>query len=117
MTIAPRSLPPPMRTAILLVLPLLAAAYGKDRYVGLTPRGARIEASVIAGVSPASPTVLLIGGLQGADESSKIVSEETRQFAAAKSSRRRFRLLTISLANPDGHRLMFPPAGIAYRDN
>ena len=107
----------PIRAAVVLVLLLFAPAYGESRYVGLTPRGARIEAGVIAGGSPASPTVLLIGGLHGTDESSKIVSEETRQFAATKSDRRRFRLLTISVANPDGNRLVFPPAGVAYRDN
>jgi len=99
------------------VLFLLAPARGENRYVGLTPRGARIEASVIAGASPASPTVLLISGLQGVDESVKIVSEEAHKFAITKSSRRRFRLLSISLANPEANRLMFPPGGVAYRDN
>jgi rhamnogalacturonyl hydrolase YesR len=106
-----------MRTAVFLVLLLLTRAYGENRYVGLTPRGTRIEATVVAGASPASPTVLLIGGLRGVDESSKAVSEETREFGAAQSRTRRFRLLSISLANPDGNKLMFPPAGVAYRDN
>lgn len=106
-----------MRTAVFLVLLLLTRAYGENRYVGLTPRGTRIEATVVAGASPASPTVLLIGGLHGVDESSKAVSEETREFGAAQSRTRRFRLLSISLANPDGNKLMFPPAGVAYRDN
>src|SRR5215472_3618181 len=107
----------PNRIAAALVLFLLAPARGENRYVGLTPRGARIEASVIAGASPASPTVLLISGLQGVDESVKIVSEEAHKFAITKSSRRRFRLLSISLANPEANRLMFPPGGVAYRDN
>jgi rhamnogalacturonyl hydrolase YesR len=61
--------------------------------------------------------VLLVGGLSGEDESEKIVSEETRKYARIKSSGRRFRLLAISLANPDGNKLLFPPAGVAYRDN
>jgi unsaturated rhamnogalacturonyl hydrolase len=117
MTNARRGLLSPMKAVVLLVPALLAPASGESRYVGLTPRGARIEASVIAGASPASPTVLLLGGLHGADESAKIVSEETRLFAASKSSRRRFRLLSISVANPDANRLVFPPTGIAYRDN
>ncbi|HLK50451.1 MAG TPA: glycoside hydrolase family 88 protein [Bryobacteraceae bacterium] len=106
-----------MRTAVVLALVLLAPAHGEIRYVGLTQRGARIEARVIAGASPASPTVLLMGGFQGADESSRIVSEETRRFEATKLSRRRFRLLSISVANPDANRLVFPPAGVAYREN
>jgi rhamnogalacturonyl hydrolase YesR len=117
MTNARHGLLSPMKAVVLLVPALLAPASGESRYVGLTPRGARIEASVIAGASPASPTVLLLGGLHGADESAKIVSEETRLFAASKSSRRRFRLLSISVANPDANRLVFPPTGIAYRDN
>jgi len=107
-----------VRTALLLaVLFLSRPASGATRYVGLTPSGARIEATVIEGASPASPTVLLVGGLNGKDESVRIVEEETRKFATIQSSRRRFRLLAISVANPDGNKLMFPPAGIAYRDN
>jgi rhamnogalacturonyl hydrolase YesR len=99
------------------MLVLARPADGDDRYVGLTLRGARIKATVIEGASPASPTVLLVGGLNGTDESVKIVSEETRRFASIKTSRRHFRLLAVSLANPDGNKLMFPPAGVAYRDN
>jgi rhamnogalacturonyl hydrolase YesR len=88
-----------------------------DRYVGLTSRGSRIKATVIEGASAASPTVLLLGGLNGPDESAKIVAEETRKFGAIQSSRRRFRVLSIPLANPDGNKLAFPPPGVAYRDN
>lgn len=117
MTIALHRSLPAMRKAVVGLLLLFAPAHGEIRYVGLTPRGTRIEARVIAGASPASPTVLLISGFQGADESSRIVSEEARQFDATKSSRRRFRLLSIPVANPDANTLMFPPAGVAYRDN
>jgi unsaturated rhamnogalacturonyl hydrolase len=89
----------------------------ETQYLGLTARGTRIEAAVIAGGSVAVPTVLLLGGLNGADESSKIVAEEVRRFEMIKPSGRRFRLLAVALANPDGNKLMFPPAGVAYRDN
>ena len=106
-----------MKAVVLLVLPLLAPAYGETRHVGLTARGARIEASIVPGASAASPTVLLMGGLDGGDESVKIVAEETQKFAAIESSRRRFRLLSIPLANPDRNPLLFPPAGVAYRNN
>jgi unsaturated rhamnogalacturonyl hydrolase len=107
-----------MSAAVLLgILCLSWPADGDDRYVGLTPRGARIKAAVVEGASPASPTVVLLGGLDGPDESAKIVAEETRRFATIKSGKRRFRLLAIPLANPDGNKLTFPPAGIAYRDN
>jgi unsaturated rhamnogalacturonyl hydrolase len=108
----------PLRTAVLLATLFLSRAVdGEDRYVGLTPRGDRIKATVVEGASPALPKVVLVGGLRGLDESVTIVSEETRRFEALQSSRRRFRLLAIPLANPDGNKLMFPPAGVAYRDN
>ena len=107
-----------MRTAVLLATLLLSGpANAEDRYVGLTSGGSRIKATVIEGASPRSPTVLLLGGLNGPDESVKIVSEETRRFASIQSSSRGFRLLSIALANPDGTKLVFPPAGVAYRDN
>jgi rhamnogalacturonyl hydrolase YesR len=107
-----------LRAAVLLAILFLSRpADGETRYVGLTPSGARIEATVIEGASPQSPRVLLVGGLNGKDESEKIVSEETRKFASIKPSGRRFRLQAISVANPDRNKLIFPPAGVAYRDN
>jgi len=104
-------------TVLVAILLLSAPADAENRYVGLTSRGARIEASVVEGASPTSPTVLLLGGLSGVDDSVKIVTEETRNFEMTQPGRRRFRLLAVSLANPEGNKLMFPPAGVAYRDN
>lgn len=101
-----------LSAAILLFSP---AADRDPRYVGLAAHGERIEASIVDGNRKDSPTVLLIAGLTGADDSTRIVREETRRFAA--QSKRRFRLISIPLANPDGSKLMFPPAGVAYRDN
>lgn len=96
-----------MRIAILLPLfvGLLSAAE-----VGLTQSGQRIEAKISAGSSASAPTVLLIGGLNGDDESTRIVNQE----AASKHS---FRLVTIPRANPDKSVLQFPPTGVAYRDH
>ena len=85
--------------------------------VGLTENGTVIEAAVVPARSTALPTVLLVGGLAGADESVGIVHEELKTFESTKLDRRRFRLLAIPLANPDGVKLAFPPVGIAYRDN
>lgn len=65
----------------------------------------------------AAPTVLLIGGLDGNDASVGMVQEEVRRFGRVARSRRRYRLLSISLANPTGGTLLFPPTGTAYRDN
>ena len=108
----------PLKTAVLLAALFVSRPVdADDRYVGLTPRGERIKATVLEGASPSSPKVVLVGGLSGPDESVKIVSEETRRFASIQSNRRRFRLLAIPLANPDGNKVMFPPAGVAYRDN
>jgi unsaturated rhamnogalacturonyl hydrolase len=99
---------------LLLVSPLVAA----DRWnIGLATDGSRIEASVIPGASAASSTVLLIGGLQGKDESVAIVNREVEEYEKTPQDRRKFRLLAIPLANPNGQTLQFPPTGVAYREN
>jgi unsaturated rhamnogalacturonyl hydrolase len=95
-------------------LPLVAAEH---RDVGLTQKGGRIEASVVSGSAASSPTVLLIGGLAGSNESTRIVTKELAAFEATPPERRPFRLIAIPLANPDAVRLQFPPTGVAYREN
>src|SRR5271156_779591 len=93
------------RTAAILssTLVLLSArGTAETRYVGLSARGTRIEATLVAAGSDTAPTVLLLGGLNGPDESSKIVAEEARRFEMTKPGGRRFRLLAVALANPDG---------------
>jgi hypothetical protein len=58
-----------------LLLP--ADAIAAERWtIGLSTTGAPIEAVVIAGQSPSSPTVLLVGGLQRSDQSSGAVTRE-----------------------------------------
>jgi unsaturated rhamnogalacturonyl hydrolase len=99
--------------ALVSVWPL-AASGASD--VGLTENGTVIEAVEVPARSTSLPTVLLVGGLAGADESVGIVKQELRAFEATKPDRRRFRLLAIPLGNPDGASLTFPPVGIAYRD-
>jgi unsaturated rhamnogalacturonyl hydrolase len=97
-----------------LVLPAMAA----ERWdVGLATNGARIEAAVVAGASATSPTVLLIGGLNGNGPATRLVTEEARAFDARSQANRPFRLVAIALANPEASRLVFPPAGTAYREN
>jgi unsaturated rhamnogalacturonyl hydrolase len=98
---------------LLLVLPLTAA---ERRDVGLTGKGATIEASVVPGPSEAAPYVLLVAGLGGNDQSSRIVTQEVQTFEALPQNQRPFHLLAISLANPDGRGLEFPPTGVAYRE-
>jgi rhamnogalacturonyl hydrolase YesR len=101
--------------AACLSIGILLAADTLD--VGLTAKGTLIEASAAPGSSAAVPTVLLVGGLAGADGSTDIVSREVQAFEAIKANRRPFRLLAVALANPDRASVAFPPAGIAYREN
>ncbi|HLH41497.1 MAG TPA: glycoside hydrolase family 88 protein [Bryobacteraceae bacterium] len=101
----------PLLFSIVLTFPATAA---ERLYVGLSGDGQRIEADLVEAASSSSPTVLLIGGLQGNDESSRAVTREVRSFEAHKP---RFRLLAVPVANPGRSKLSFPPTGIAYRDN
>jgi len=101
------------------VIPLLAPqlARAADRWtIGLTTKGAAIEALAVPGAS-ASPTVLLIGGVQGRDQSADAVAREVAAYEALPQPRRTFRLVAIPLANPDVQPLQFPPTGAAYREN
>src|ERR1043166_3660701 len=100
---------------VFLSMTLVAAAEHRD--VGLTQKGMRIDGTVVPASSPSSPPVLLIGGLAGNDESSRVVAQEIQRFEAMPQTGRPFNLLGIALANPDGARLQFPPAGVAYREN
>ena len=85
--------------------------------VGLSGRGSLIGGTVVAGASSSSPTVMLIGGLQGDDPSSVAVRDAMRAFEGLRRSRRAFRLIAVPVANPDSAPLQFPPTGVAYRDN
>src|SRR6266446_8933131 len=68
----------------------------EHRDVGLTQKGNRIEASTVLGASETAPTVLLIGGLAGDDETSRMVNQEIRAFEALPQNRRSFRLIAIA---------------------
>jgi rhamnogalacturonyl hydrolase YesR len=85
--------------------------------IGLTTSGAPIEALDVAGASADSPTVLLVGGLSGPDQSAQDVAREAANFEARPRDRRPVRLIAIPLANPDGQGLQFPPTGAAYREH
>jgi rhamnogalacturonyl hydrolase YesR len=98
-----------------LLMPAIAFA-GERWIIGLSTSGAPIEATVIAGRSASSPTVLLVGGLQ-ADQSSDAVAREAAAFEKTPQNRRAFSLIAIARANPDAQPLQFPPSGVAYRDN
>jgi unsaturated rhamnogalacturonyl hydrolase len=85
--------------------------------IGLSTSGAPIEAVMIAGRSASSPTVLLIAGLQGADQSSDAAAREAAALERIPQNRRAFRLIAVARANPDAQPLQFPPSGVAYREH
>src|SRR5262245_3587191 len=107
---------PTILLSLLLLSPLAGAA--AERWsIGLTANDGRIEALMVPGPSPSSPTVLLVGGLKGRDASVDVVNQEAAAFEALAQNRRAFRLIALPLANPEGIALQFPPTGTAYRDN
>jgi len=103
--------------AMLLLAAALPLAAAEREDIGLSQKGTKIEASMIAGATASAPTVLLMGGMNGRDESSSVVAREAETFEAIPAARRPFRLIAISVANPDAAPLQFPPAGVAYREN
>ena len=106
-----------MALRVLIVFAFVLPLVGADKWdLGLTGKGARIEVNVVAGASPASPTLLIIGGLEGNDASAALIRNEVKSFEAIPQNVRPYRLLAIPLANPDGAKLHFPPSGIAYRE-
>jgi rhamnogalacturonyl hydrolase YesR len=108
------------RDPILVLLAALflvpSAAHAERWTIGLSANGVPIEALAVAGAAADSPTVLLVGGLQGRDQTSETVEREAREFEARSPAQRRVRLLVIPIANPDKQPLQFPPTGAAYRD-
>lgn len=99
---------------LLLVTPLLGA---ERRDIGLAPKGTLIEAFVVAGESEKAPTVVLIGGLEGAGAASRAVEQELARYESISQNRRAFRLIAIPVGNPERNPLQFPPVGVAYREN
>jgi rhamnogalacturonyl hydrolase YesR len=108
-----------LKLAMLLLTALITvpAVAAESSYIGIAPKGARIEALAVPGASSASATVLLIGGLKGEQDSALLVSQEVRKFEGTPQERRPFHLLAVPLANPEASALVFPPAGAAYREN
>ena len=85
--------------------------------IGLTGHLRLISGVAGSGDSLSLPTVVLIGGLNGEEASSKAVRAAAQRFDRKPASRRGWRLISIPVANPDAAPLRFPPTGTAYRDN
>ncbi len=101
-------------TLLLAALPALAA---ESFDAGRSSSGVHIDGLYVAAASPAAPTVLLIGGLNGADTAVSDVRRAVAELDAERPRKRQVNLIAIPLANPDGARLAFPPTGHAYREN
>lgn len=84
--------------------------------IGLSARHTLIGGLSVPGRRGSTATVLLIGGLAGADSSVAQVRAAVASYEHEPRKQRSFQLLAIPLANPDGARLEFPPTGAAYRD-
>lgn len=104
---------PLLAVALLIAAPAAAA----ERWtIGLTTAAAPVEAVVVEGPSPSSPTVLIVGGLAGNDGSTDAVTREAEAFDKMARDRRPVRLIAIPRANPGAQALQFPPQGVAYRE-
>jgi rhamnogalacturonyl hydrolase YesR len=102
-------------TALLTLAPSVQATETQE--VGLTAKGQTIRASIVRAASDSAPVVMLVGGLGGDGASSAAVDQALADVDKQPQARRRFTLIGIAVANPDGARLVFPPIGAAYRDN
>jgi unsaturated rhamnogalacturonyl hydrolase len=103
--------------SIATVMTAFVPVYAADpEAIGLSSSDTRIEVERVS--APASaPTILLIGGLGGNDESVVAVRNEVKLIQKISERKRAVRLLAIALANPDGAKLEFPPMGVAYREH
>jgi unsaturated rhamnogalacturonyl hydrolase len=105
---------------IALLLMALAAPQlqgAERRTIGLSQKGARVEAIVVEGESQKAPVVVLVGGLEGSGASSRAVERESARYESTSQIRRTFKLIAIPQPNPERNRLQFPPQGVAYREN
>jgi unsaturated rhamnogalacturonyl hydrolase len=97
--------------AFLAAMPGVAA---ESFDIGLAGSGARIDAVSVAARRSPAPTVVLVGGLQGEDDSAAAVRAAVAEY---ERGTRPVNLLAVALANPDGAAAAFPPAGVAYREH
>ncbi len=88
---------------------------GETSDIGLAANGARIDAAAIGADRATSPVVALVGGLKGDDSTAAAVRAAVTAYTQSRSHP--VQLLAVSLANPSGASLDFPPTGVAYREH
>ena len=104
-------------SAIIGILCTVLSAHAADPFdIGRSSAGTRIDASVVTASAPAAPTVMLIGGLAGDDESAAAVRTAIARYEELPQNVRGVTLIAIPVVNPDGAALAFPPQGSAYRE-
>ena len=98
-----------MRPAVLLLACTLALLGADRRVIGLAQDGKTPIEVLLPDGYTGSGGLLLIGGLNGEDPSSQDVRAQFEQSNGT--------LLAIPVANPNKSALVFPPTGVAYREN
>jgi rhamnogalacturonyl hydrolase YesR len=71
----------------------------------------------LPGAAAQSPTVLLLGGLTSRDAGADAINQAVKTLQRTPQSKRRINLDAVPVANPAAEQLVFPPIGIAYRQN
>src|SRR5579862_2816485 len=79
--------------------------------------GAWLQPIWVAGPTEGAPTVVLMGGLKGPDDSGAAIERAVKIVEKMAQKQRPFNLYAIPAANPDAADLAFPPTGTAYREN
>lgn len=104
--------------AVVLLLAVVAARAGAAETfdVGRSGAGEVITAAFVPAGDSGAPTVLLVGGLAGDDESRSTVERELAAYERLPPRQRGVNVVAIALANPAGTALQFPPTGVAYRE-
>ncbi len=85
--------------------------------IGLATDGRLIGALRVAAGQEQAPTLVLVGGLPGDDDSSAVIHDAVEQYAGLPDNQREATLIAIPVANPAQQPLQFPPTGPAYREH
>lgn len=113
------SLPCVAATVCLLVLGSISASAAEVEIgpIGLAGDGEAVTARRVAPGGDGGRLIAVVGGLAGADASSRAVRDAVDAYAARADAARGFELVAVPVANPARASLAWPPAGAAYRDN
>jgi hypothetical protein len=103
--------------ALILLATATQSAEIESLEIGLATDGRLIEALRVGAGQEQAPTIALIGGLPGDDESSGVIRDALEQYAELPDSRRASTVIAVPVANPAQQPLQFPPTGPAYREH